>query len=41
MPSLTVSWNVSVEEVDGAVKVGLAADALERVTEGPAVCDHA
>ena len=41
LPSLTVSWNVNVEDVDGAVNVGLAADALERVTEGPAVCDQA
>ena len=37
-PLLTVSWKVRVAELAGAVKVGLTAVELERVTVGPAVC---
>ena len=36
-PLLTVSWKVSVAGLAGAVKVGKAAVALERVTGVPAV----
>ena len=39
-PSPTVSLKVSVDAVAGAVNVGLAAEALDRVTDGPAVWVH-
>ena len=40
-PSPTVSRNVNDDAVPGAVNVGLATDALDNVTAGPAVCTHA
>lgn len=40
-PSLTVSEKVSVPAASGALKVGLAAAALESATCVPAVCVHA
>ena len=39
-PSPTVSLNVSADAVAGAVNVGLTAEALDRVTHGPAVWVH-
>ena len=36
-PSFTTSWNVSVAGPVGAVKVGLTAVVLDKVTVGPAV----
>ena len=39
-PSLTTSWKVRVAGLAGAVKVGLLAVVLERVTGVPAVWVH-
>ena len=39
-PSLTTNWKVRVAGLAGAVKVGLAAVVLERVTGVPAVWVH-
>ena len=39
--SVTISENVNVPAVAGAVNVGCGAVALESVTAGPPVCVHA
>ena len=38
LPSMAVTWKVSVAALDGAVNVGPAAVALLNVTVAPAVC---
>ena len=40
LPLLTTSWKVRVPGLAGAVKVGLTAVLLDRVTAVPPVCVH-